>query len=265
MTGRTHKLSGKVIASLAFISLNFEPLVNILRTGLAEDSLSVLKIVNVKTEWKAILTSLALLIMLRTFSKITSVLPDLDQQSQSIPYKDNILARLINKILLTLHQHHRSHLTHTITLTLIVSTALVLLSLCYFPVTSLISVIAIGYVCGITSHILADMFNGTGVYLFLFSKKKVAFVPRKVNSFKLIIASLATVLVSVILLILPQLADYRGVGIVLILIACSLFGVAACCKGMTFTTGGQWENIFYKVVNVLDVAATTLACIICFI
>lgn len=265
MTGRTHKLSGKVIASLAFISLNFETLLVTLKSGLLQSNLTVLKITNFKTEWKTVLTALAMLLMLRTFSKVTSVLPDLDQQSQAIPYKDNLIARFVNKILLALNQHHRSHATHTISTTVVISVILAILSLSYFSKTSLVTVVTLGYACGIVSHILADMFNGTGVYPFLFSKKKVAFVPRKVNSFKLIIISLSMLLVSIITLILPQLIAWRGVGIVVILIACSLFGVAVCCRGMTFKTGGQWENIFYKVVNVLDVAATTLACMICFI
>lgn len=265
MTGRTHKLSGKVIASLLFIALNFEPLLTTLKLFLVQNDFTVLKVMNFKTEWQTILTAFAMLLMLRMTSKVTSPLPDLDQQPQSIPYKDSLLAKVLNKVLLALNQHHRSHATHTISITIVQCAVLAILSLSFFSKTSLITVLLLGYTCGISSHILADMFNGTGVYLFFLSKRKVAFVPKKVNSLKLIIISLFMSLLGVAILIVPEILFWRGFGIILILIACSVFGVAVCCKGMTFTTGGQWENIFYKVVNVLDVAATTLACIICFI
>ena len=264
MTGPTHKLSGKVVGSVAFVALNFDPLLDTVYSYMSDGTLGAVKVFDIKNTWRAIISALAVLIILRTFSKVTSVLNDLDQQPQSIPYKESIVARLFNRLLLALGQHHRSRLTHTIDIGLLWSVGLLVGGLQFFDWQSPVMLLIIGYVCGFSSHIIADMFNGTGVYLTIFSKKHVAFVPKKVNSLKLTLVGLLLLAVGVAGVAIPAISC-AGMSIVLIIIACSLFGTAICCKGMTFTTGGKWEDIFYKVVNVVDVAVTTLACIICFL
>ena len=264
MTGRTHKLGGKVAGSVAFVAINFNSLYSTLSNGINKESLSVLKAWNIKDTWQSILSAFAILMILRAFSKITSVLSDLDQQSNAIPYKDSLLALLLNKILLALGQHHRSRLTHTLLISLVVSAALIIGGLQFFTWDSPLMLVVMRYVCGIMSHKIEDMFNGTGIYLLPFSKKTVAFVPKKVHSGRLVIISLILAAAGVGCMFVPNIPVHI-LGVILIIIACSLLGMAICCRGMTFTTGGDWENIFYKVVDVLDIVVTTIAILVCFI
>lgn len=265
MTGETHRLCGKTAASAVFIGLNAEPFIELYKTGFDLESLKAIKVLHITDTWTTIVTSLAILLTLRIFARMTSVLNDLDQQPGAIPYKGNKLAKICNSILQILGQHHRSHATHTIFIQIAVSALLIFVGLKFFERTSIVVLVIFGFICGTASHIIADMFNGVGVYILPICKKKAALVPKKINSAALKVIGTFLVVLSIV----GYLTSYIDVElyalVIISLVGLFLIYIGIKFKNMRFNTGNQWENIFFKLTNILDNVLTTLAWLICFI
>lgn len=266
MTGRTHKLSGKLMASLMFVGLSSEKLITGISYLMGHDFSEITAKITTGTYWLDVFESIAILVLLRIIAKAASVIPDYDQKADSMPNKDSLLAKFFNKLLGILGAHHRSRHTHSIDLSLIFCAGIVFVSAYFTGSTSVTTVLAGGIACGILSHIVADMFNGTGVHITFLSKKMVSFVPKRVNTPLLLLLGVTMMGVGTFVVLATH---YSLAGLILCSISSLLgaifVGFAICCRGMRFNTGGQWEDIFYKVTNVIDVITTTVAFLICFI
>lgn len=279
MTGRTHKLSGELLGSITFVGLSLNHLYNQYETAFMAiehsiyasildvqiDKANVFSTLLTQTYWSKVINSIVFLILLRMIAKFTSVFPDFDQTADTMPYKESLLAKLFNRTLHLLGAHHRSRHTHSIDLTLLLCSILLLVSIKITSIASIATLFVIGLTCGLVSHIIADMFNSTGVWPVFWARRKIAFVPKKVNSLLLGTLGLAVMIISAITAVI--LASPIAFGVC---IACGLGGgtlvvIAICCNGMTFTTGGQWEEMFYKAINIVDKIVTCIAFITCFI
>lgn len=265
MTGETHRLCGKMVASASFIGLNVGPVIDLYKSGFEAQSLLETKAWHITETWPVIATALISLLTLRMFARMTSVLNDLDQQPKAIPYKGNWLARMLNKLLQKTGQHHRSHATHTVFTQIAISVLLAYTSIKFFGNNSVVTIAAFGFICGTASHIFADMFNGVGVYLLPIYKKKVAFVPRKVNHVLLKAISSLLISISIGCYAVPMIIIPTYILIIVLLIGLFLFYFGIKYKNMVFNTGNQWEEIFFKLIGLLDRFLTALACLICFI
>lgn len=115
---------------------------------------------------------------------------DYDQNWNSISEKTT-LSRIVNTIVVKTGGTHRSKQTHSIDLCLAKYAFMLYLVaqggrvgvLSDFEM-SLIRVMLFGAFSGEFSHLLADMFNGDGVWPSIFSKKKIAFVPKKIGKYR---------------------------------------------------------------------------------
>ena len=106
--------------------------------------------------------------------------PDLDHNFANIKDK-NVLTWCISKLIHITGGKHRSWQTHSWDICVIYSVVTNLLIGKYLNEmdSGLAFLINCGFIAGWISHLVADMFNGVGVRIVCWSKKTVAFVPRK--------------------------------------------------------------------------------------
>lgn len=112
-------------------------------------------------------------------------------QNWNVVSEKTTLSRIINKIVVITGGTHRSKQTHALDLVLCryaLSFYLVTVAgqtgvLSLFEV-NLVRVMLFGAFSGELSHLIADMFNGDGIWLSIFSKKKTAIVPKKIGKFR---------------------------------------------------------------------------------
>lgn len=132
---------------------------------------------------------LALIITIQ-FSKAGALFPDVDHHWNSVKEKTAV-NWVINKIIHLTGGKHRSWQTHSIDI------VTVFCILCFIAPDYLLSkgfigavdkeilsTVMIGFALGWVSHILADMLNGTGVRLFCWRRKMIAFVPKAIFGFR---------------------------------------------------------------------------------
>lgn len=132
---------------------------------------------------------LALGILILT-SKYGALFPDVDHNWQNV--KDKTVPNfIINKIIHLTGGKHRSWQTHSLDIVCIVT----ILSY-YGPIIlfnygkisavnkEVLSIMLLGFSSGWLSHVFADMLNGVGVRIVCWSKKTVAFVPKKIGKFR---------------------------------------------------------------------------------
>lgn len=277
MTGHTHKLCGKFLASVAFVGISVDTVLDKFNsvaqsiessfddTLFGSSAKSALQPYFTAEHIEAIVRSIVALMMLRIVAKAASVVPDYDQKAEGMPDKHNTTAKLINFLLTITGAHHRSRHTHSLDLTLIFSAVIVYFSIRCTGVNSVITLFAIGVASGLMSHIVADMFNNTGVWPTFWSRKKVAFVPKQVNSLLLGTLGLGLMIASGWVAFFIATDVMFGVCIIFCLMGGMLLVIAICCKGMKFNTGNQWEDIFYKAILFVDNIVTFIALLICFV
>ena len=276
MTGRTHKLCGKLCGSMTFVGLSMNQIYNhyeklvidISKASNADGFIGlelILDKLSTSTYWLTAINCIIMLVLIRIIAQFTSVFPDFDQNADTIPYKEAIPARIINKTLKLFKAHHRSRQTHSIDLTLIFGFAILFGAIQFTGTNSVTTIFAIGLTCGLVSHIISDMFNSTGVYPVFWAPKKIAFVPKKVNSLLLSSVGLLIIFMSSGGAVIFKTTLALAICIASSLIGGTLIVIAICCRGMTFTTGGQWEEMFYKAIHIADCVVTIIACLACFI
>ncbi|GHU56142.1 hypothetical protein AGMMS49975_18950 [Clostridia bacterium] len=123
------------------------------------------------------------------------VAPDLDVPWENVPEK-NPIKFVLNKLIYLAGDGHRSRLTHSIDLTILMCAAFVfserILDIIkgYTDVAltqstlDIAALILLGFISGWVSHILADMATSAGVRLVFWGNTKVRFFPKKIGKFK---------------------------------------------------------------------------------
>lgn len=127
----------------------------------------------------------AALIIILLLSKLGAQWPDLDQNEKAIPIK-SLPAKIVSKLIHLTGGTHRSWQTHSIDICFWCTYASY-----YIPHKlyenkmisqvnmEVILIIGLGFCTGWVSHLFADMLNGVGVRVVCWSKKMIAFVPKK--------------------------------------------------------------------------------------
>ncbi len=112
-------------------------------------------------------------------------MPDFDHEWQNVGYKTTF-SRIINILIHITGGKHRSWQTHSLDIWTWYSLLAYILPIRSYNLGKLSKVneeiailIFLSISAGWLSHLFADMLNGTGIRLFCFSKKTIAFVPKK--------------------------------------------------------------------------------------
>ncbi|MBR1455096.1 MAG: metal-dependent hydrolase [Lachnospiraceae bacterium] len=130
---------------------------------------------------------LMLVIMLMA-SKYGALFPDIDHSWQNVKEK-TVPNWILNKLIHLTGGKHRSWQTHSIDIVVIFTVLSYIIphklydnKIIDYINLELILIVLIGFCSGWISHIFADMWTSAGVRLFCFSKKKLAFVPKRIGS-----------------------------------------------------------------------------------
>lgn len=123
-------------------------------------------------------------------SHVGSVFPDYDHDKSSIS-EYTLVAAVVSNLCKLFHDGHRSRLTHSWDISLLFCGGTFVCA--YFLTNGFTEyapelwIVALGgFWIGYLWHLLMDMMNGVGVYFSVFSKHKVAFVPRKFFGLKFV-------------------------------------------------------------------------------
>lgn len=118
-------------------------------------------------------------------AKVGAKFPDWDHEWEFIGDKSAV-SRVVNILIHITGGKHRSRHTHSIDITLIATIACIIVpnkmleaGLISAVNKEVMYILGMSFMSGWVSHLIADMLNGVGVYLFCWGKWKVAFVPRK--------------------------------------------------------------------------------------
>lgn len=205
--------------------------------------------------WKLGVTSVSYyisLVVILLFGKQGALFPDVDHIWRNVKEK-TIINRVLNTIIHLTGGVHRSWQTHSWDiwlLSLIGSTYLSILFLSDLDRTIMI-IIIIGFWSGWFSHLFSDMLSSGGVRILCWLKKStVSLVPKQVNLVKNIIASLFIIGISVISFIV-RLYDVISISIMILGVVYLCFSIRI--KNMKFNTGGEWEELVYKMIYMINI------------
>lgn len=132
---------------------------------------------------------LSIPILLMT-SKAGALFPDVDHNWENVKEK-TFINKIINIFIHITGGKHRSWQTHSIDIVTIYTVLAY-----YIPIKLLekqlisvinkevLSILLVGFASGWISHIFSDMLTHAGVRLFCFSKRKLAFVPKKIGKLR---------------------------------------------------------------------------------
>lgn len=205
--------------------------------------------------WKLGVTSINYyisLVVILLFGKQGALFPDVDHIWRNVKEK-TIINRVLNTIIHLTGGVHRSWQTHSWDiwlLSLIGSTYLSILFLSDLDRTIMI-IIIIGFWSGWFSHLFSDMLSSGGVRILCWLKKStVSLVPKQANLVKNIIASLFIIGISVISFIV-RLYDVISISIMILGVVYLCFSIRI--KNMKFNTGGEWEELVYKMIYMINI------------
>lgn len=131
----------------------------------------------------------ALIIML-TIGKKGALFPDVDHDWDNVKEK-TVPNKIINVLIHLTKGHHRSWQTHSLDISIIALISSYVIPLFMYKMGNMsnvnkeiVTLVCIGFTCGWVSHEFSDMMNGVGIRIFFWSKKKIAFVPKKIGKFR---------------------------------------------------------------------------------
>lgn len=204
------------------------------------------------------------LIVLILFGKQGALFPDVDHIWRNVKEK-TILNKVINTIIHITKGTHRSWQTHSIDIWVISLIGSILASYNYLNGNNrtVMTLVIIGFWAGWFSHLFSDMLSSDGIRLFCWSKKiKLKLVPKQAKLIKNIIVSIIMISISIITF-LVRLHDVISVSI--LIIGLVYLGFSIRIKNMKFNTGGEWENIVYRMIYTLNVVFYIFALVFPFI
>lgn len=223
MTGRTHS---KFSITFAFLAL----------------------IILVRHE-QAVLNYYISLVIMLLCSPIGADFPDWDRGYKQLGTK-NLITWLISGLIHLTGGRHRSRHTHSLDICIV---SYVIISLIWSA--NLINVKEVdlvvvatminGFYAGWLSHLFADALTSDGIYIFFWCKKRVGFVPKKLNGFVVVVVGLLGIIGGALLFTINQ--KYLAVGAWAVSVASFIIAVVA--GGLRFNTGGDWENAVGKIVT----------------
>lgn len=170
MTGQTHK---RTAISFAFIGAMILYSAGLFSSGVTSNTVNYY---------------FALIIMLN-IGKLGAKFPDYDHDWSNISDK-SVPTKIINVLIHATRGKHRSWQTHSLDISVLALVLSYILPLIMYNKGNMslvnkeaITLICIGFTCGWFSHEICDMFNGVGIRLFFWCKRRVAFVPKKIGKF----------------------------------------------------------------------------------
>lgn len=204
------------------------------------------------------------LIVLILFGKQGALFPDVDHIWRNVKEK-TILNKVINTIIHITKGVHRSWQTHSWDIWFMTFVGSIFASERYLIGNDRIVMILviIGFWAGWFSHLFSDMLSSDGVRLFCWSKKtKIKLVPKQANLVKNIAVSIVIIGISVVTFLVRL---YDLISISILILGLVYLGFSIRIKNMKFNTGGEWEELVYKMIYTLNIVFYIFALVFPFI
>lgn len=123
-------------------------------------------------------------------SRYGALFPDIDHNWQNVKEK-TVPNWIINKLIHATGGKHRSWQTHSLDIALIVTVASIIMPQVLLDRQKIdevnyevMSIILAGFSVGWLSHLFSDMLTSAGIRILCCSKRKLAFVPKKIGRFR---------------------------------------------------------------------------------